>query len=67
MSIKEKIFGFLPDGKAVMSYTLRNKSGMKVKISAFGGAIMQIKVPDNKGCFTDVVCGYDCLENYING
>jgi len=66
MSIKEKVFGIMPDGKTVMSYTLRNKAGMKVKISAFGGAIMQIKVPDRKGCFTDVVCGYDCLEDYIN-
>ena len=66
MGIKEKLFGILPDGREVKSYTLRNKSGMKVKISSFGGAIMQIKVPDKKGSFSDVICGYDCLDDYIN-
>ncbi len=67
MSIKKKLFGTLQDGTAVHSYTLRNKNGMKVKICEYGGAIMQIKVPDKNGCFEDVVGGYSSLESYVGG
>lgn len=67
MSIKKKLFGVLSDGTEVYSYTMRNANGMKVKILSYGGAIAQIKVPDKKGCFTDVVGGYDCLDSYVNG
>ncbi len=67
MSIKKKLFGVLESGEEVYSYTLRNKNGMKVKIISYGGAIVQIKVPDRKGCFTDVIGGYDCLASYVGG
>ena len=67
MSIKKKLFGTLADGREVYAYTLRNANGMKVKIITYGGAIVQIKVPDKKGCFTDVIGGYDCLESYVGG
>lgn len=65
MSIKKKLFGKLDDGTEVYSYTLRNESGMKVKIMSLGGTIMKIKVPDRNGCFTDVIGGYDSLESYV--
>ena len=65
MSIKKKLFGVMPNGKEVYSYTLRNKNGMKVKLIEYGGAINQIKVPDKKGSFDDVVCGYNSLDSYI--
>lgn len=65
MSIKKKLFGILPDGHEVYSYTLRSRSGMKVKICEYGGAVMQIKVPDKNGCFEDVVCGYSSLDSYL--
>ncbi|MBQ8141038.1 MAG: galactose mutarotase [Clostridia bacterium] len=67
MSIKKKLFGTLSDGSEVYSYTLRNRSGMKVKIMSLGGAVMQIKVPDRNGCFADVVGGYDSLDSYVGG
>ncbi len=67
MSIKKKLFGTLSDGTEVYSYTMRNANGMKVKILSYGGVIAQIKVPDKKGTFTDVVGGYDCLDSYVRG
>ena len=67
MSIKKKLFGVLENGTEVYSYTLRNANGMKVKIISYGGAIVQIKVPDRKGCFTDVIGGYDDLASYVCG
>lgn len=67
MSIKKKLFGVLPDGREVYSYTLKNKGGMKVKIISYGGAIVKIKVPDRNGTFSDVVGGYDSLDSYVGG
>ena len=67
MSIEKKAFGILSDGRKVSAYTLRNENGMKVKIIDFGGAIVQIKVPDKDGNRVDVICGYDQLDSYVNG
>ena len=61
----KKLFGRLADGREVYSYTLRNKDGMKVKIMTYGATLMQIKVPDRYGCFTDVIGGYDSLASYV--
>lgn len=61
----KKLFGRLADGREVYSYTLRNKDGMKVKIMTYGATLMQIKVPDRYGCFTDVIGGYDSLDSYV--
>ena len=65
MSMEKKLFGVMPDGKEVYSYTMRNRNGMEVSILNYGGAIAKISVPDRHGCFTDVVGGYDCLESYL--
>lgn len=65
-NILKKHFGNMPDGSAVSTYSMRNEKGMKVKITDFGGTIMQIKVPDRDGRFTDVVCGFSCLEDYMS-
>ncbi len=65
-NILKKHFGFMPDGREVSTYSMKNASGMKVKITDFGGAIMQIKTPDREGRLTDVVCGFSCLGDYMN-
>ena len=67
MSISKKLFGKLSNGTEVYSYTLRNANGMKVKILSYGGAIAQIKAPDRRGRFVDVVGGYDDLDSYVRG
>jgi aldose 1-epimerase len=58
-------FGALPDGRHVTQYTLKNKSGMLVKILDFGGIITEIHVPDRAGRFADVALGFDTLEPYL--
>ena len=50
----------------IREYTLRNKSGMEVRLSNYGATITSIVVPDRAGNPTDVVLGYDRAENYIN-
>ena len=67
MSITKSLFGILEDGRKVDAYTLQNANGMQVKILNYGGVLVEIKVPDRKGCFTDVIGGYDCLDSYVRG
>lgn len=67
MSIVEKSFGTTKSGVEVKSYTLINKNKMKVKVITYGGAIVEINVPDKYGNFDDVVLGYDSIEGYEEG
>lgn len=52
-------------GKPVALYTLKNKKGTEVCITNFGGRIVSIMVPDKNGKLTDVVLGYDKLDEYL--
>lgn len=65
MNIQKSLFGKLADGREVYAYTLTNKNGMSAKIISYGGAIVELRVPDKNGCMTDVVGGYDCLDYYV--
>ncbi len=47
-------------------YTLKNKSGMEVCITNFGGRIVSIMVPDKTGKLQDIVLGFDSIADYIN-
>jgi aldose 1-epimerase len=53
------------DGKEVYLFTLKNKNGLTVKITNYGGIITSVLAPDNKGSFGDVVLGYASLDQYI--
>ncbi len=57
-------FGRLPDGRAASLFTLRNRAGMVVSISDFGGAITAIHVPDHAGVLVNVCLGFDDVEPY---
>ena len=52
--------------KPVKLYTLKNKNGMEVCITNFGARIVSIMAPDKKGKMTDVVLGFDNIDDYIN-
>lgn len=63
-TLPKQPFGKTADGHEVYLYTLRNSSGMEVKITNYGGTITQIKVPDRHGKFDDVVLGFENLAGY---
>jgi aldose 1-epimerase len=58
-------FGKVPDGTPVELFTLKNRNGMVVQITNYGGIITTLHVPDNNGETVDVVLGYYTLEKYI--
>src|SRR5882724_8230376 len=63
--ISKKPFGQMQDGTTVDLYTLRNRHGVEVKISNYGGIVVSISAPDRNGQFADVVLGYDNLDSYL--
>ena len=58
-------FGNLDGGQEIYCYTMKNGNGMTVRICEFGGAIMEIRVPDRWGRMSDVVGGFDSLRDYV--
>jgi aldose 1-epimerase len=54
------------DGKQVSLYTLKNASGMEVKITNYGGTIASVVVPDKNKKFGDVVLGFNSLAGYTS-
>jgi len=54
------------DFDSIQLYTLRNSSGMTVKVTNYGAIITSIMVPDRDGKFADVVLGYHHVEDYMN-
>ena len=63
-SIDAKNFEGDVNGKPVKLYTLKNSKGASVAITNYGGRVVSLLVPNNKGTFTDVVLGYDSLKTY---
>ncbi len=60
-------FGQLPDGAMAEIFTLRNRHGLEARITNYGGIVTSLKTPDRDGHFTDVVLGFDRLEDYLKG
>ncbi|HVZ18145.1 MAG TPA: aldose epimerase family protein, partial [Terriglobales bacterium] len=63
-AIDKHSFGKTSDGREVFLYTLKNRNGMEVVISSFGGDVVSIKVPDRNGKVADVALGFDNLADY---
>ena len=51
--------------KVVAYYTLKNKAGMEVTVTNFGGRIVKALVPDKDGNMQDVVLGFDSVQCYF--
>lgn len=67
MTITKQNFGQTGDGSPVDIYTLTNLSGMQVKITNYGGAIVSILAPDKGGNLGEVTLGFDNLNQYLAG
>ena len=52
--------------KPVKLYTLKNANGMEVCITNYGGRIVSLVVPDKDGKPTDVVLGFDNIDQYAD-
>jgi aldose 1-epimerase len=60
-------FGALKNGKSVHLVTLKNKNGIEVQITNYGGTITSIRTPDAEGNIENIVLGFDSLDKYLAG
>jgi aldose 1-epimerase len=63
--VTSELFGLLPDGTRVASWTLENAAGVRVRLIDYGAAIVSLEVPDRDGHIADVALGFDTLEGYV--
>jgi len=61
-----KAFETKVNDHSVNLYTLKNKNGMEVCITNFGGRIVSVMVPDKNGNMKDLVLGFDSIADYVN-
>lgn len=59
-----KRFGATRDGSPVFSYRLTNSRGAYAEILDYGCTLRSLCVSDREGILTDVVLGYDTVEEY---
>ncbi len=54
------------DSKKVSLYILKNKNGVELSFSNFGGRVIEIFTPDRNGNFADIALGKKTLDEYVN-
>ena len=59
-------FDTIINEKPVKLYTLKNAQGMEVCITNYGGRVVSLVVPDRDGKPTDVVLGFDNIQQYAD-
>ena len=62
----QRLFGTLPDGRAVHVWTLTGRSGFALEVLTYGGIVRRLMVPDRDGAVDDVVLGYQDLDTYLS-
>ena len=60
----EEGFGETKDGKKVELFTLKNSSGMTLKLMTRGASIVGLELPDKHGKSADCVFGFDDIAGY---
>ncbi|HEX3385267.1 MAG TPA: aldose epimerase family protein [Mucilaginibacter sp.] len=53
------------DGKQTHIYTLKNKAGMTMTMTNFGGRVVNLLVPDSAGKMIDISVGMASVEGYV--
>jgi len=66
MKITKSTFGKTNEGHEIELFTLTNNNQVTVKITNYGAIITSVETPDAKGNLTNIVCGFEKLENYLS-
>ena len=53
------------EGKQVSLYTLHN-GFLTMQVTNYGGRVVALWMPDNRGSYEDIVLGYDHIDKYLN-
>ena len=64
MSVIKKSFGSLTSGEEIGLYHIENSAGAYAEVMEYGAILVKLAVPDKDGVLTDVVLGYDDVQQY---
>lgn len=67
MTIDKTIFGTLPDGRDVASFTVTNANGYRMRCMEYGATLTGFSAPDREGRVLELTLRYDDLEHYLAG
>ncbi|HEV7621487.1 MAG TPA: aldose epimerase family protein [Flavisolibacter sp.] len=62
--IKKRKWGEI-NGKEIYLFTITNSKGSVLQVTNYGAAVTALTLKDNVGSKTDVLLGYELLEDYI--
>lgn len=48
------------------TFTLENRNGLKLKLTDFGGIVMELHTPDRDGKLADITLGFDTVAEYVD-
>jgi len=65
--IDQRNFSGIFKGKKILLYTLKNSNGMVVQLTNFGAKMVSVFVPDRDGNYTDVLQGFETIDEWLNG
>src|SRR4030095_13829772 len=63
--MKREVFGHTAENQEVEIITLINPQGLRARVMAWGGALVEMSVPDRSGKLADVTLGFDTLAPYL--
>jgi aldose 1-epimerase len=63
--VDKAVFGTMPDGTKIESFTITNAVGSSAKVITYGASLAELHVPDRNGKLGDVVLGFDNLDGYL--
>jgi len=66
MSLQTKPFDKLSDNTEVTLFILSNNHGLTASVTNYGATLVNLETPDRHGKFTDIVLGFDTLDDYEN-
>lgn len=58
-------FNTVVEGKNVSLYTLHN-GFLTMQVTNYGGRVVALWMPDNRGSYEDIVLGYDRIDKYLS-
>lgn len=65
MAVTKGYFGSTKQGEEIMKYQITNGNGAYIEVLNYGAVLHKVVVPDQEGQLTDVVLGFDHLEDYF--
>ncbi len=66
IALKRKDFQMELNGKETDLFILKNKNGVEIAVTNYGGFIVAVMVPDRQGKYADVVLGHSSIQDYLH-